>query len=112
MSTDSFVFDSLYQTKNNVYDKEDTAEELKAYFQRITIKLSRMCKTIKVAPLFFLPHIYFQNDEINNDVVRVWMIDALHGDFESTSSCSLIKFPEINTKAYLRLLSSLSNELV
>ena len=43
------------------------------------------------------------------------MIDALHGDFESTLSCSLsslIKFPEINTKTYLRLLSSLFNELV
>ena len=50
---------------------------------------------------FYLPHIYFQNDEINNDDWMVWMIDALHGDFESTSSCSLsslIKFPEINIK--------------
>ena len=64
---------------------------------------------------FFLPHIYFQNDEVNNDDWVVWMIDALHGDFESTSSCSLsslIKFTEINTKAYLRLLSSLYNELI
>ena len=58
---------------------------------------------------FFLPHIYFQNDKINNDDWMVWMIDALHGDLELTSSCSLSllqKVPEINTKAYLTLLSS------